>query len=444
MFCSRPSFPVYLVLTLVSNELQSPRKSSWMASRIPGELLESIGKCLNTRTDVSRFRAVCKSLRSSIPRLEKQLQFPIKVLIRNTNGSNTTFTLTESIVFHLAPPRDDPHKRGWLVKVEEGKYGETRMLHPLSQFVVGRLPHSFPKVFNLLEFRVFEYARVYSIHEGGWWDRNNKVALSMNLGFPAIMIIVDGVLYHGKLDVYVNNCIEVSQLDQDQYYDYEDVIFYEGKFYAVCRDGQAVVVDSCLNVKVVAPPILACSGGDHKKSLVESSGELLLVDRYPSTMGEDSYLDKWLDIELKFKVFKLNTAENQWIEVHERDALSDRILLVGDDSCFSVSARDFPGCKGNSIYFSNFFYMKNNMEGEFGGMFSEMGVFRLDFGSHLPLTYYPSCDNIFCPPPTWTWLSSKEKKRKKKIWRRVWVWTWFSRKLKKKKIRLRSWRLDRC
>ncbi|KAH0969186.1 hypothetical protein GBA52_028950 [Prunus armeniaca] len=57
------------------------------------------------------------------------------------------------------------------------------------------------------------------------------------------------------------------------------------------------------------------------------------------------------------------------------------------------------------------------MEGEFGGMFSEMGVFRLDFGSHLPLTYYPSRDNIFCPPPTWTWLSSKEKKRKKKIWR---------------------------
>ncbi|PQQ13455.1 F-box protein [Prunus yedoensis var. nudiflora] len=267
MFCPRPSFPVYLVLTLLSNELQSPRISSWMASRIPGELLESIGKCLNTRTDVSRFRAVCKSLRSSIPHFEKQLQFPIKVLIRNTNGSNTTFTLTESIVFHLAPPRDDPHKRGWLVKVEEGKYGETRMLHPLSQFVVGRLPHSFPKVFNLLEFRVFEYARVYSIHDGGWWDRNNKVALSMNLGFPAVMIIVDGVLYHGKLDVDVNNCIEISQLDHDQHYDYEDVIFYEGKFYAVGRDGQAVVVDSCLNVKVVAPPILACSGGDHKKSI---------------------------------------------------------------------------------------------------------------------------------------------------------------------------------
>ncbi|KAH0973158.1 hypothetical protein GBA52_025314 [Prunus armeniaca] len=39
------------------------------------------------------------------------------------------------------------------------------------------------------------------------------------------------------------------------------------------------------------------------------------------------------------------------------------------------------------------------MEGEFGGMFSEMGVFRLDFGSHLPLTYYPSRDNIFCPTP---------------------------------------------
>ncbi|BFG39379.1 hypothetical protein CerSpe_256530 [Prunus speciosa] len=97
-----------------------------MASRMPDELWESIGKRLNTKTNVSRFRAVCKSWRSSLPLFAKQfpLQFPIQVVIKKYSLS---FTLNESVIYHLAPPAatGDPRDRGWLICVKEGETGET-------------------------------------------------------------------------------------------------------------------------------------------------------------------------------------------------------------------------------------------------------------------------------------------------------------------------------
>lgn len=40
----------------------------------------------------------------------------------------------------------------------------------------------------------------------------------------------------------------------------------------------------------------------------------------------------------------------------EPSDLSDRILFVGEDGCFSVSTRDFPGCQGSCVYFCDEFY----------------------------------------------------------------------------------------
>lgn len=346
--------------------------------------------------------------------------------------------------------------------------------------MIKQLPDSYPKLINLLEYRVFEVAKVYSLHlrdRFRWFP--NRVAMSLNLDFPSIMMVRMGRLYYGKLGVDSKKCIEVSRLGGEHSF-YEDVIFYQGKFYAICRNGTAVVVDSSLDVTVIASRIEDVFGLNPKKylvapNLVESSGELLLVHRYwdteqfpssgsssedsdsssdsvdfysfdedsskklswaqvdPSTLvareilrqraaarapvhGEDSsdsdYADKppmTTDL-IKFKVFKLDAEEKQWVEA-DAEALRDRILVVGRNRCLSVSTGDFPGCRGSCIYFYDH-YNRTNALGR-GSMLSQTGVFCLDSGTCLPLTDCPNFHNIFCPPPTWTWLPSQQQRKRK-------------------------------
>ncbi|CAB4287889.1 unnamed protein product [Prunus armeniaca] len=482
-----------------------------MASRIPDELWESIGKCLNTKTDVSRFRAVCKSWRSSLPLFSKQfpLQFPIQVV---TKKCSLSFTLNESVICHLAPPAATgyPRERGWLICVKEGEKGETHhMLHPLSQSTVLQLPYSYPKLLNLLEYRVSEVAKVYvpRFRDDCWFC--GKAALSLNLDFPAVMMVIRGMLWYGKLGVDRKKCIQVSPLTRERSI-YEDVIFYQGKFCAVCYNGTAVEVDSSLDMMMIASPI---KGRFTLNYLVESSGEVLLVrlsgeDSYSScnSSGEDSdssdeesdssyqelslapapaevtheggfssganYRDSLVLGELvlalpqvpapaelakpahdedssyeglpqapapaevvhpahdedsdsssgsSVKVYKLNADEKQWVEV-EAEALRDRILGVGSDHCFSVSTGDFPGCRGGCIYFYNL--ENRTIALGRGSMLSQTAVFCLDSGTWLPLTDYPSFQNIFCPPPTWTWFPTCQANNKGKVNNKTWTWTW--------------------
>ncbi|CAB4318260.1 unnamed protein product [Prunus armeniaca] len=432
-----------------------------MASRLPDELWESIGKRVNTKTNVSRFRAVCKSWRSSLPLFAKPLplQFPIQVF--TTNGYSLDCTFTESVVYHLAPPAAGNPRRGWLNCVKEGESGEThQMLYTLSQSTVPQFPFSYPKLLNLLEYRVFEVAKLYGLRLSG-----QRIS-----GVDSKKCIQAFPLPRQHPNIYQ---------DPNTNFFYQDVIFYQGKFCAVCRNGTAVEVDSSLNVTVIASPI---KNDLNFKHLVESSGELLLVhedtkpfifyrasfsdedssnkalpqapaevvhpahdeDSYSSygfsdeesdsfyqelllapalaevaheggfssganyqdsrilgelvlalpqvpapaelakpahdedssyealphsptpaeivdpAHDEDSYSSSSsssvgdtyeLVTSRKFKVYKLNAAEKQWVEV-EAEALRDRILVLGEEGSYSVSTGDFPGCgRGGSIYF---------------------------------------------------------------------------------------------
>ncbi|KAM2438156.1 hypothetical protein ACFX1W_015179 [Malus domestica] len=106
------------------------------------------------------------------------------------------------------------------------------MLHLLSRLFRGQ-PKPFPKVFNLLESRVFEVARIYSLVEyDGEMHGDFKVAASLNLDFPAFMAIdLFGTLYYGELGADVVDCTNFStnfllKLD-DEYRDFQDVIFFK-------------------------------------------------------------------------------------------------------------------------------------------------------------------------------------------------------------------------
>ncbi|KAM1907088.1 hypothetical protein ACFX15_026363 [Malus domestica] len=135
-------------------------------------------------------------------------------------------------------------------------------------------------------------------------------------------------------------------------------------------------------------------------------GDLLLVDRH------SDYNHRCKTAGHRFRIFKLEANEKKWVELGA-EALDDRILVLGDDGCYFVSSRDFPGCKGRSIYFNEPWYEKSYKH-ELARMLSRIGVFSLVSGrsSILRLADLPSSENLFCLPPTWTWPEAKPYSRK--------------------------------
>jgi hypothetical protein len=172
-----------------------------------------------------------------------------------------------------------------------------------------------------------------------------------------------------------------------------------------------VVVALDTDLGLVGDPVF---GGD-KKYLVESKGDLLLVDMYLSidtdeglSIGNDVVQDLvqyMSERTVRFKVFKLNEEGKSWIEVKN---LEDRVLFLGDDSTFSASASELSGCKGNCIFFEdNFFYSRE--EGDDGSMIGrDIGVFELESGCIGPLRNFPDYSKMFWPPPDWIASTSLE------------------------------------
>lgn len=199
---------------------------------------------------------------------------------------------------------------------------------------------------------------------------------------------------------------------------YDDVIMYKGKFYAVDNTGRTVVVDISAKAELFANPIF---GGD-KKFLVESCGELLLVDMYLSldADGDDSSEDELMEQfdcciserTVRFRVFRLSKGNLNWIEVKN---LGDRVLFLGDDCTFSASVADIYGLKGNCIFFSdNNLRSRGGEDEELRGL--EVGVYDMESGSIEPLEFYPGYTKLFWPPPEWICSSQKMREVSASSW----------------------------
>lgn len=99
-----------------------------------------------------------------------------------------------------------------------------------------------------------------------------------------------------------------------------------------------MVDPSSLKVTMIERPALA-PYPLNKKHLVHSFEELLLVHKSTkiSRFG--------VNLTVEIKVFKLNNnaadEKQHWVKMK---SLGDRILFLGEDGCFSVSAQYFPGC----------------------------------------------------------------------------------------------------
>ncbi|KAK4340052.1 hypothetical protein RND71_041514 [Anisodus tanguticus] len=198
-----------------------------------------------------------------------------------------------------------------------------------------------------------------------------------------------------------------------------DIIVYKGNFYAVDLDGETIKFDSSLNETKVASRFDDIGG--NKKRLVESSGELFLVDMVIDDVGP------YWNIVFEVKTYRLDEQKHEWTQVH---TLDDRIFFAGDDGCFSLYSKDFGDqCRGNCIYYTN---ISMDILGEYddprGGLgeysplvgrpsngplseelvhkYRELhghntGVFTLEDGKLGSLISFLEYADIFWPPPSW-------------------------------------------
>lgn len=382
-------------------------------SQLPRELLNLIAEHLVSETDLLRFRSVCTSWRSSF----QSKPFPIPAPILPNKGisdSSWGFYFSKRTIFRLGLPY--PHSQtspsdGWLIKLEPDGPQRMQFLNPLSRSIFKPLPTNFPKTLDLLHFRISELGNEYTLQYINYrpfassiGDAGDvymeKVAFSSNLSNGIEGFVLLTIHVSGKLALLKFGDKKWTIID-DLPSPYDDVIFYEGEFYAVDTTGRTVVVgvENNLNVNVVADSVF---GGD-KKILVESCGELFLVDKHLS-VGLDDDLGYEEEVEfseefdcftsertVRFEVFKMDGNLKKWVEVKN---LGERMLFLGDNCSFSALASDFTGCKGNCIFFTDPL--------EDGGLKSRgIGVFDMESGSMEPLANYSGYSELFWPPPAW-------------------------------------------
>ncbi|XP_027342021.1 F-box protein SKIP23-like [Abrus precatorius] len=358
-------------------------------SELPKELLHLISKHLESPLYLLRFRSVCSSWRSS--------SFPLPITLSNHPISHT-FSLSTRTLFLITPPND--HSLPWLIKIAHQPRSTTRLYDPLSGFLLKR--HRF--LLDLYHLPVLHLAHEFSLADT---CPNSlymeKVVLScltpQNDRFVLLTIHISG-----KLALF--KCGDSDwTIIPDMPTPYDDVCVFERGLYAVDNTGRTVKVGLDSGLDLVAEPVF---GGD-KKYLVESEGELLLVDKYLSSnyfcssgLFFEEY-DEEDDGELcefgwertvRFGLFRLDQEGKRWVELK---SLGERVLFLGDDCAFSASARDLRVARGNCVLFR---------DDAFGvdGVGSGIGVFCCDDGRISPLSDCPGYSQLFWPPPDWVGL----------------------------------------
>jgi len=118
----------------------------------------------------------------------------------------------------------------------------------------------------------------------------------------------------------------------DMSMNFGDICTFKGRPYAVDKIGKTIMIGPDSSVQLVAEPLV---GGGNMKFLVESEGDLLLVDVYDCLCIDLN--DPDLNDPVRIDLFKLNENEKKWVKL---TSLGDRVLFLGLGSMcsFYVSA----------------------------------------------------------------------------------------------------------
>lgn len=377
-------------------------------SQLPVELLQLIAERLRHPFYLLRFRSVCTSWRSSVTIKHHPLPAQFPVLTNDGTSIDSTFCLSKRTLLLVNAPcalsisNPDP----WLLKIED-VHGQMELCHPLSRYPIKPLPSNFPRVLNICNLSIIELGQEYVLKDIDF-PRINSLDAATGLYLEKVVFtwldskkeefVLLTIHVSGKLAFFKSDEKEWTIIP-DMPTPYDDVCVFKGELYAVDNTGRTVLVGVNSTVSKVAEPVF---GGD-KKFLVESNGELLLVDKYLSFDYQSPGIYDTIDHEfyglgceraVKFNVYKLDEEGKEWLELK---SLGDRVLFLGDDCAFSALASDLSISKGNCIIFRDDSFNENAQE-------NGIGVFHLGDDRISPLSDYPRYSKLFWPPPNWVRL----------------------------------------
>ncbi|KAL5703902.1 hypothetical protein ACHQM5_022395 [Ranunculus cassubicifolius] len=385
-------------------------------SQLPLDLLNQITNLLNL-PDLIKLSCVCSPWRSISPSTQHRGHLPWLLLPSQNNSPNSGniwpnslyfYSILDKTYYELDLPEIKDRRicgssNGWLITIHEN--ADIYLLHPLSRKVI-MLPslNDVPGVYGIgysnddgLQYIVSDSVGRRRSNASFW---NSSVARDEYIVKVIVCVnlnVVLGIL--GELGRLLVCRVQGNEkrwivVEDDVDAMYMDVSFYKGEFYAVDSSGAVVVVD-CDELRT--RKVIDGHGYGYQSYLVESSGDLLKVIRFLSSFGEESDDSEAEDGEprqlnktIRFEVWKIDFEQGLWLEVKN---LGDRALFLGINHSSSVCSSDFPGCKGNCIYFTDDCRIMHT--GDY-----DKGICNLENGRIEAI--YPDDDSkMILPRPVW-------------------------------------------
>ncbi|KAH9608407.1 hypothetical protein KSS87_010028 [Heliosperma pusillum] len=374
-------------------------------SHLPQDLLREIQTHITSPFYTVRFRSICSSWRNAI-QSNGHDHFP----------NSISLLFSKRSVLLLSPPQTPNSSKpiSWIIKIEEINPQSFNLYYPLSKTRINPVRNRVPRVLDVLNTRINELGLEFCYNGSDILGDSSlyteKVAFLPVKNDDGSSFLFLTIHVSGKLAIFNGVFMKWNLVDQSQF-PFDDVIAFNGEFYAVDNVGRTVVVgiDSVeCDVSVVSKSVC---GGD-KKRLVEMNGELMLVDLYiglPPFLGDNEEdevdgcnvigLDEFVTSRsMWFRVFRLDRGRMEWVEVND---LGNNVLFLGVDSTFSASADDLCWDKGNCICFNfpQLFFPSLKDEDDHALKYHCGGVYNLEDASI-------SFAKVFWPPPSWVTSSS--------------------------------------
>ncbi|XP_057784656.1 F-box protein SKIP23-like [Salvia miltiorrhiza] len=423
-------------------------------SDLPPELLDKIAKSLVAGIDVRRFRAVCRSWRSSTPPYKfPTIELPFFDDRRNSihKHSGAYFILIERIVYRIQLP-NSKNPDFWLVKLENVDNDKVRIINPVTHRKIEISPAvEMPKVLNTLDFHVSEVCKAYALRYVNPSKKNDdyydyryakKVVFSANAetGEYVVMIIdlrsrllrissdrKKWTLFHGSVGDY--------NFAAARFYDVANV---KGKLCAADASGDIWAFDSKFGWRI------GSYDGDpaFKRRLVElCDGELVLVEEMEKVNGPCALIFRVKQPVVDVAMYAQSKLLTNW---HDIKANHGCIVVVGDDCSFYIPRKELKAAR--VFYTDRYSFLQNEILAATGDytcfecdcrgdvctcideletvaaddevanddvkrMFEgfcgqDIGVYESETGETGTTLMFPEYASIFWPPPAWLTLDA--------------------------------------
>ncbi|XLU59182.1 hypothetical protein S245_053830 [Arachis hypogaea] len=394
------------------------------------DLFKEISKRFHAYDDYIRLRLVCKEWSLKHPKIPNGNKIPWLLLpdetVKNYSYEDEeihhlmqlgaaddetldTCALEEKDIYHIMLSEMQSYNKfirgsghGWLI-VQSISDGTIQMLNPFTNRSLDLPPVS--TLPTIIDFQPDNHGDEYTM-----WDfRDIRITLDRD---RTHRFQVEKVIINSSPEHDIENFMAVVIFGPNQrlaFYkpgnmrwvefptrdkEFNDVIFFQGKIYAINNDGQLYEFDTNTRtglkggIHETRPPSEIPVGPLRLKYLIGcTNGSLLMLTRYV-----DLPLGKELGTS-KFDIHELKRNGKEWSTL---DNLGDYILVIGYNSSVQISVPFLS--KGNQIWFTN-----NQMELQssfYDPVAQDIGIFDLDHGNFQRVLLDVK---FFCPP---VWLLS--------------------------------------